>query len=478
MVKSRSKKEIKELTERLCSKRIHVFHQLTQSQFKAMEEYCLEYRRFLDASKTERLAAREVERLAHSSGFVPFTSAKGDEKRLTWNFRGKLVGVAVRGALPLSQGMKMIVSHIDAPRLDLKLNPLYEEMDMAYLKTHYYGGIKKFQWITRPLALHGVVIKEDGRVVELSLGEEEDDPVLVINDLLPHLSQRVQDKKLREAIPAEKLNILVGGAPLPRSGDVERAVKLNILHLLNEKFGITEHDLVSAELEAVPAGKACEVGIDRAFIGAYGQDDRSCAFASLKAILDCKEPLYTSICLFVDKEEIGSDGNTGAKSLFLHLIVEDLLAMEETAISPLRCLTRSKAISADVTAAVDPDYMEVHEKGNNAWCGYGINLTKYTGARGKYSANDAHAEYLGYIRKIWNHNKVVWQAGTMGRVDEGGGGTVAKYLAQNGLNVVDAGPPLLSMHAPFEIAHKGDLYMTYQGYKAFFASQEESNENY
>ena len=469
-MKKRSKKEIKELQDKLLYKRRHTFSQMKRSELKALERYCREYMEFLDHAKTERLAAAEIVKAAERHGFSR-SPGTGAGTRRWWEFRGKFVALAVMGRRPVTDGVRIIVSHIDAPRLDLKINPLYEEMDMAYMKTHYYGGIKKFQWVTRPLALHGVVVKDDGKTVPISIGEEQDDPVLVINDLLPHLAQRVQDKKLREAIPAEKLNILVGGIPLPRGEEAEKAVKLHVLEILNRKFGITERDFVSAEIEAVPAGRAREVGLDRAFVGGYGQDDRSCAFASLKAILNTKAPPHTSICLFVDKEEIGSDGNTGAKSLFLHLVMEDLLEMDGSSGSVARSLARSLAISADVTSAVDPDYMEVHEKNNNAWCGYGVNLTKYTGARGKYSANDAHAEYLGFIRRAWNRGGVVWQAGTMGRVDEGGGGTVAKYLAQHGINVVDAGTPLLSMHAPFEIAHKGDLFMTYRGYAAFFAEE-------
>ncbi len=476
-MKKLTKKEIKGLKKRLCEERRHTFRAMKQAEKKEMEAFCEDYMAFLDRAKTERLTARELRTRAERAGFVEASRASEGDRDLFWSLRHKVVALARIGEAPITAGIRLICAHIDAPRLDLKLHPLYEEMDMAYLKTHYYGGIKKFQWVTRPLALYGVVVKEDGRAVDIAMGDDPDDPVLVINDLLPHLAQRVQDKKLREAIPAEKLNVLFGGLPLEGVDEVEQGVKLNLLRLLNTRYGITERDLVSAELEVVPAGRSREVGLDRAFVGGYGQDDRCCAFAAMKALLDTSSPLpYTSVALFVDKEEIGSDGNTGAKSLFLELILEELLEREGQR-SLLRPLFRSRAISADVTAAVDPDYMEVHEKNNNAWAGFGICLTKYTGARGKYSANDAHAEYLGEIRRTWDEDGVIWQAGTLGRVDEGGGGTVAKYLAQNGLDVVDAGTPLLSMHAPFEVAHKGDLYMTYRGYRAFFLSQEVSHED-
>ncbi|HID98434.1 MAG TPA: aminopeptidase, partial [Thermodesulfobacteriaceae bacterium] len=337
---------------------------------------------------------------------------------------------------------------------------------------HYYGGIKKFHWVARPLALHGTAIKEDGRKVNIVLGEDTRDPVLTINDLLPHLALKVQgNKKLSEAIPAEKLNILVGGLPLHSPDDASSAVKMGILKILREKYGLVEEDLISAELEIVPAGKARDVGLDRAFVGAYGHDDRICAYSSLSAILRLKKPDTTGIALFLDKEEIGSDGNTGAKSRFMDMVIYDLMRLQGINPEPdslLRIYMKSRAISADVTAGIDPDYMDVHEKRNDAMIGYGVCLTKYTGARGKYSANDAHAEYVNWLRRIWNHSGVIWQAGELGKVDQGGGGTVAKYLAEKGMDTVDAGTPLLSMHSPFEIAHKADLLMTFRAYSAFY----------
>jgi aspartyl aminopeptidase len=321
-----------------------------------------------------------------------------------------------------------------------------------------------------------VVVKEDGRIIDVKIGDDPDDSTLVINDILPHLAYKVQaDKKISEAIPAEKLNVLLGGIPLIGPDELKDAVKLRVLKLINERYGIVEEDLISAELEVVPSGPARDVGFDRAFVGGYAHDDRACAYTSLKALLELENPSLTSIALFLDKEEIGSDGNTGAKSRFLELILYDLMKKQGLAPSPdslLRIFLSSRAISADVTAGIDPDYQEVHEKRNDAKMGYGICLTKYTGHRGKVAANDAHAEYMGWVRRIWNKSGVVWHAGELGKVDEGGGGTVAKYLAFHGIDVVDAGPPLLSMHSPFEIVHKGDLYMAFKAYKAFYAGEQ------
>ncbi len=364
-----------------------------------------------------------------------------------------------------------MASHLDSPRLDLKTYPLYEETDLAFLKTHYYGGIKKYQWLARPLALHGVILKADGSRVELKVGEESADPVFTVCDLLPHLARKAQmDKKVTEAFEAEKLNVLVGSLPLGDKETKER-FKLHLLKLLEDRYGINEEDLVSAELEVVPAGPARDLGWDRSLVGGYGQDDRSCVYASLTAILELPEPEFTSLALFFDKEEVGSDGNTSAKSCILEEIVE--LLLERQGLSPLarrRILMASRALSADVTGALDPDYPEVHEKRNAARLGYGVGINKYTGHGGKYMANDAHAEYIAWLRRIFQEAGVIWQAGELGKVDEGGGGTIAKYLAIHGLEIIDCGTPLLSMHSPFEVASKADLYMTFKAYQAFFAA--------
>ncbi len=467
-----TKKDYKLIHKKLCKEKKSVWKQLKKRERDEVFKFSEEYKAFLSEAKTEREAVEIIRQAAIDNGFKETETISGTPTRILWSFRGKAAALAVIGKRPLENGVRLIASHIDAPRLDLKQNPLYEELEMGYLKTHYYGGIKKFHWVARPLAIHGVAIKSDGTTVPVTIGEKDGDPVMTINDILPHLAYNVQaDKKISQAIPAEKLNVLVGGIPLLGPEDAKNGIKLNILKILNDRYGLIEEDLISAEIEIVPAGRAQDVGLDRSFVGGYGQDDRSCAYASLKAILEQDKPEHTAIALFLDKEEIGSDGNTGAKSRFLELILYDLMRLTETSLAPdtlIRTFIESKAISADVTAGIDPDYQEVHEKRNDALIGHGICVTKYTGSRGKYSANDAHAEYVGWLRNIFNEANIIWQAGELGRVDEGGGGTVAKYLSQHGIDTIDAGPPLLSMHSPFEIAHKADLYMTYRAYKTFY----------
>jgi aspartyl aminopeptidase len=472
MARKKTAKEIKRLQEELTISARLVWDKVDEEDKKAVFSFAREYMAFLDAAKTEREAVETIIEKVSGRGYVPVESAgKGTEVYRI--HKGKCAGLAVIGQRPLSDGLRIVASHIDAPRLDLKQKPIYEDGDLAFLKTHYYGGIKKYQWVTRPLSLHGVIIKTDGSRVKVVIGEEEGDPVFTITDLLPHLARRTQyEKKLPEIIIGEKLNVLIGSLPFPEKEAKER-FKLQVLVYLKENLGIVEEDFISAELEVVPAGRAREIGLDRSMVGAYGQDDRSSAYASLAAMLSIKDPTYTCIALFLDKEEIGSDGSTGAKSRFLESFVFDLarltnLPIESDTVDA--CLMRSRAISADVNAAIDPDFPDVHEKRNDAKMGYGVCLTKYTGSRGKYGASDANAEYMGWIRKILNENKVVWQAAGLGKVDEGGGGTVAKFLAVYGMEIVDMGAPLLSMHSPFEIAHKGDLYMTYKALRAFLQS--------
>ncbi len=466
---ARKKDAFKELKEKLTLSPKPVWDQLAAKEKKAAERLAEDYRRFLSVAKTERECVEAMVALLKKKGFTAEPSA-----RYYTVFRDKMLAVMVAGKKPPYYGLRLIATHIDSPRLDLKLHPLYEDLDLAFLKTHYYGGIKKYHWVARPLALHGVVVKPDGRKVKVVIGEDPGDPVLTVCDLLPHLSRKVQgDKKLSEAIPGEKLNVLVGGLPLVGSSEDKERVKLSILKILHEKYGLTEEDFISAELEVVPAGQAVEVGLDRAFIGGYGQDDRICAFAALAAVLELPEPLYSTLVIFMDKEEIGSDGNTGAKSRFLEKLVYEYLKLY--GVTPqgdtvLETFLRSKAVSGDVTAGMDPHYMEVHEKLNDARLGYGVVLTKYTGHGGKYMANDAHAEYMAWLRRVFSEAGVIYQAASMGKVDEGGGGTVAKYLAVYGMDIVDMGPPLLSMHSPFEVAHKADLYMTYKAYRAFLSA--------
>jgi aspartyl aminopeptidase len=429
------------------------------------------YKGFLNAAKTEREAVDTIVKSAEGADFCA-VSQKDNAKRIYRLNKDKSIGLASVGARPLEEGVRIIVSHIDSPRLDLKQNPLYEELDMALLRTHYYGGIKKYQWVAQPLAMHGVIVKTDGETVRIAIGEAEGDPVFTICDLLPHLSRKVQEeKKLKEAIEAEKLTILAGHLPFADQ-DAKERVKLRVLELLHKQYGIVEEDFLSAELELVPASKARDVGFDRAFVASYGQDDRVCAYASLKAMEAVIDPPCTTMALFLDKEEVGSEGNTGAKSRFLELFTADVLraaGMEPSDMLIKEILFHAKGISADVTAGIDPNYKDVHEAQNNAKMGYGVCLSKFTGAGGKYSSSDASAEYVGEIRKLFNRTGVTWQMGELGKVDEGGGGTVAKYLALYGMDIIDCGTPMLSMHSPFEVASKGDIYETFRAYRVFLA---------
>lgn len=448
----------------------HVFDKLKAEEIEELEGLIKKYLDFLSEAKTERECVEQFKEDLLKKGFKEKARDKG-----FFIYRNKFLACWRKGKKTLSEGLKLIISHIDTPRLDLKLHPLFEDQDLAFLKTHYYGGIKKYHWVAMPLALHGVVVKKDGSIVKLVLGEKEDEPLLTICDLLPHLGRKKQEeKKLSEAIPAENLNILVGGIPLEKSGKGKKEekdrTKKRILKFLEEKYGICEDDFSSAEIFAVPAGRARLVGLDSAFVGGYGQDDRICAFTSLQALLSVEEPLYTTLVLFMDREEIGSEGNTSAKSRIFESLVYELMKAEELTPTPdvfFEIMSKTKALSADVTAGIDPNYLEVHDKLNDAKLGYGVVISRYTGHGGKYMANEAHAEYISYLRGLFEKEGVIYQVASMGKVDEGGGGTVSKYFASYGMDVVDIGPPLLSMHSPFEIAHKGDLYMTYRAFKAF-----------
>ena len=465
-----SKKKTEELSERLLKKSKSVWDDSGAAQRKEIMELGEKFKSFLDIAKTERLAVNEIRRQAEEAGFKSLAAgAKGN--RFFLEFRGKVIALVVLGRQAPSAGMRLVGSHLDSPRLDLKVNPLYEEQELAFLKTHYYGGIKKYQWMARPLAIHGVVCLDDGKTVSLSLGEDPDGPVFTLLDLLPHLSRKSQgEKKLNEAIEAEKMNLVIAGLPVD-SDEKGELVKLAVLQELNKRYGMTEEDFISAELEIVPAGPSRDVGLDRALIGGYGQDDRASAFATLEAILGLKDPEMTSVALFVDKEEVGSDGATGAKSRFIELLTAAILeAAKQPAayIDVCKALAVSQMLSADASPALDPDYPEVHEKRNAAKMGYGVCLTKYTGSGGKYTANDADAEFVAWIRGVWNRAGVNWQTAAMGKVDEGGGGTIAKLLASRGMEVIDAGPALLSMHSPFEISHKADIFATLKAYEAFF----------
>ncbi len=430
------------------------------------DEYCENYKSFLDTAKTEREAAKEAIVLARKAGFEEFSFSKqykaGD--KVYFNNRGKTVAFAVIGRDSVESGVNITAAHIDSPRLDLKPNPLYEDIELALFKTHYYGGIKKYQWTAVPLSLHGVFALKDGTVKEVSIGEEENEPKFVINDLLPHLAAEQSKRTLNEGIKGEELNVLVGSHPF-RDDKGSELVKLNILRLLNEKYGIKEEDFLSAELEMVPAFKACDIGFDRSMIGAYGQDDRVCAYPALTAILGVESPQKTALAILADKEEIGSMGNTGLDSDFLRFIIGDLAKMQGG--DGTIALRNSRCLSADVNAATDPTFQSVMESRNASYLNYGVVVTKYTGARGKSGTSDASAEYVAGIRNMLDNAGIIWQSGELGRVDAGGGGTVAQYIANLGVDVVDLGVPVLSMHAPFETTAKLDIYMCYKAMYEF-----------
>ena len=433
-----------------------------------IDAYCKRYMAFLDAGKTERLCAAEAIRLAEKEGFVPYErgmALKSGDKVYVCN-RGKGVMLAHLGSKPLEEGAQITAAHIDSPRLDLKPNPLYEDNELAYFKTHYYGGIRKYQWPTIPLELHGVVILADGTKKTVNIGGDAGDPKLVITDLLPHLGGEQNKKPLPEGISGEQLNLLLGSRPVGDE-DAGQRVKLAVLQLLHEKYGITEDDFNSAELEAVPAVNACEIGLDRSLLGAYGHDDRVCAYAALQALFDLKEtPEHTAVCVLADKEEIGSDGVTGMQSAAFDTFMEDLCAAQDV---PLRvCYEKSFCLSADVTAAYDPNFADVFEKRNAALACYGVGIAKYTGSRGKGGASDASAEAMLHVRKTFEDHGVLWQIATLGKVDQGGGGTVAAYMANRNIVTVDAGVPVMNMHAPMELVSKLDCYMTMLGCKAIY----------
>ena len=442
----------------------------TTDKQKEINTFCKDYIKFLNNAKTERLAVIEGIKILEKAGFKPIDSFKklkaGD--KVYYSNREKTLFMAVIGEDNMVDGINAVGAHIDSPRLDLKPNPLYESDGMALLKTHYYGGIKKYQWTTIPLSIHGVVVKEDGTKVAVSIGEDEDEPVFCITDLLPHLAREQSDKKLREAITGEELNVLFGGIPY-EDKKVKDKVKLNILSILNEKYGMKERDFTSAELEVVPAFKACSVGLDGAFVGGYGQDDRVCAYTALKAICDIKKAKKTAVCILADKEEVGSMGNTGMESRAFEFFLADLMSKkgEYDELSLKKCLANSKMLSADVDAGYDPTYPSVMEKNNSCYLGNGVCVAKYSGHGGKAGGNDASAEFLGSVRKLFEDNDVAWQIGELGKVDQGGGGTIAYYLANQGLDVIDCGVAVLSMHAPFEITSKADIYMAYRAYNVF-----------
>ena len=449
----------------------------SDADMQDLETVAKKYRHFLNVGKTERECITQIVKEAEEAGYVSLEEKVKNGEALKAGDKVYQVGMQKIIALyhigedDLAQGMNILCAHIDSPRLDIKQNPLYEDTDLAYLDTHYYGGVKKYQWVALPMAMHGVIVKKDGTVVNVTVGEDEDDPVLYITDLLIHLAGQQMAKKASEAVEGEKLDILIGSQPLKDLPDDKKkeAVKENVLRILNEKYGVEEEDFLSAELEIVPAGKARDCGLDRSMIAGYGQDDRVCAYTSLLALLEMEAPKRTSCCLLVDKEEIGSVGATGMQSHFFENSVAEVLdAMGQYSDLRLRkALKNSSMLSSDVSAAYDPNYANVFEKKNAAYFGKGMVFNKYTGARGKSGSNDASAEFMGRLRRVMDDAEVSYQTAELGKVDAGGGGTIAYILANLDMNVIDSGIAVQNMHAPFEVISKADLYETLKGYEAF-----------
>ena len=435
----------------------------------AVEEYSRDYMEYLNISRTEREAVNNAIAIAMDRGFSEYRPgmALKPGMKIFSNNRGKALMLAVIGKKPLSEGAVIAGAHVDAPRLDLKQVTMYESDEMCYFKTHYYGGIKKYQWVTIPLELHGVVALKSGEVVEVSIGRDPEEPKFVITDLLPHLAQDQMKKTMAEGFTGEGLNILIGSTPYADEG--KDRVKLAVMSMLYDMYGITEEDFLSAELTAVPAFDVCEIGFDRSLIGGYGHDDRVCAFAELKAIFDVNQPEKTCVCILADKEETGSDGVTGMQSAAFDCFMEDLCAAQGVELR--RCYENSFCLSADVSNAYDPLYPEVSEKRSDSKINYGMGICKFTGSRGKAGTSDASAELVAYLRRIFADKGVVWQMAELGKVDQGGGGTIAKYMANRNIDTIDAGVPVLSMHAPFEVVAKFDCYMTYKGVLAAYQAK-------
>ncbi len=451
-------------------KRKNVYKEADGEKLEEIYAFAEGYKAFLDSSKTERDAVVTAQKLAEENGFKPFSFSeklKAGDKRYFINRYKNVFLISVGTEDVAKDGVRIMVAHVDSPRLDLKPNPMYEDSGLCYLKTHYYGGIKKYQWTATPLAMHGVAVLKGGKRVEICIGEDENDPIFYITDLLPHLAAEQSTKPLGKAIDGESLNAVIGGLPSVEGEDEEEdkeAVKTAVLKLLNKKYGLTEVDLQCSELCFVPAGKARDVGFDGALISAYGHDDKVCAYPEMKAIFDYNSP-HTVVAVFADKEEVGSEGTTGMQSKVISDVIETIAASFKA--NPIEVRYNSKCISADVTAAYDPAYASAFEKRNTTFISCGAAVSKYTGARGKSSTNDASAEFMGWIRDIFDDNGVFWQTGELGAVDIGGGGTVAKYIANLGIDTVDVGVPVLSMHAPYELISKADVYALYQACLAF-----------
>ncbi len=467
-------KKKQSLEDKLSIKQETSWQGVKKAEEKKIYDFAEDYKIFLSKAKTERESVDFIVEAAKKKGFKTldkYKKLKAGDKVIFTNM-GKVAALAVIGTDSIEKGMKVVASHIDSPRIDLKQKPLYEdpESELALFKTHYYGGLKKYQWVNIPLALHGIIVKADGKTINVTIGEDLDDPVFIIGDLLPHLSHKAQgDRKMPEVIKGEELRIIIGNRP-SSDKDAKNPLKLNILEILNKKYDIIEEDLISAELQVVPATPARDVGLDRSMVGGYGQDDRVCAYTSLRAILDIGKPKKTALVLFFDKEEVGSIGATGAQGGFFEMAVGEILekAVPNYRYSILKkAMANSRALSADVDAGVHPIFKSVHELGNAARLGHGIGICKFGGARGKYASNDANAEFLGELRSLFNSKKIPWQYTELGKVDEGGGGTIARFLSEHNLEVIDCGPAIVSMHSPFEISSKVDIYSTYRAFLEF-----------
>ncbi|MBQ7739724.1 MAG: aminopeptidase [Eubacterium sp.] len=459
----------KQLREMLFNKKENGVDFMDSAELSACDEFCEGYKEFLAENKTEREVAAWIENVARNNGFVKFDEfgapLEAGEKVYYAN-RGKSVILCVKGKRSIKDGVRISAAHIDSPRLDLKQCPVYEQDGLGFFKTHYYGGIKKFQWVAIPLSLHGRICKSDGSFVDVKLGEEEGEPKFVISDILPHLGKEQRERKAAEIVKGEELNVIIGSRPFKDDEESER-IKLNILGLLYEKYGVVEKDFLSAELELVPAFTVDDIGFDRSLIGGYGHDDRVCSYPAFQAILDIDEaPEYTAITVLTDKEEIGSEGNTGLQSAYLKYFIEDLARLE--GYDGRDVLRNSKCLSADVNAAYDPTWASAFEKNNASFLNNGVCVTKFTGAGGKSGTSDASAEYVGWVRNLLDENGVLWQTGELGKVDGGGGGTVAMYIANMDVDTIDVGVPVLSMHSPYEVVAKTDVYMAYKAFLTFF----------
>lgn len=467
MCSTEEKSEIKLLKEKLFFDQKKDVSSMSKQEIASADEFCEPYKEFLREAKTEREAVNAAVKLAEANGFVPFEVGKrytaGDKVYLV--NRKKAVAFAVIGKNGVKNGARLAIAHIDSPRIDLKPNPLYESDGLALFKTHYYGGLKKYQWTALPLALHGTAVKLDVTAVDITFGEDPDEPCFCISDLLPHLGKEQAQKTMSAAFTGEDLNVLVGSRPFEGKDETD-LVKLNVLNILNEKYGLTEADFLSAEFCLVPALGTRDIGFDASMIGSYGQDDRVCAYPALMAVLDADSPDDTVITMLADKEEVGSDGNTGMQSDFLRYFVYDLALAE--GLEGYRVLSKSKCLSADVNAAFDPTYAPAFEARNSSYINRGVVISKYTGHGGKYDTSDASAEFMGEIRSMLQKENILWQVGELGRVDLGGGGTIAKYVANMNVDVVDLGVPVMSMHSPFEIVSKTDVYCAYRAFLAFF----------